>query len=268
MNIHSKTRAKSEVSDNFSNTLVLQSHRQPLPYPWIESCLDSVARWSEINNFDYRFIGNELFDLVAAPLLDKTAKQTVIATDLARLHALRDGLRQGYQTVIWCDADFLIFNPLEFVLPDSSYALGREVWVQVDTNSRLKAYGKVHNAFLMFRAGNSFLDFYTETAERLLHLNTGVMPPQFIGPKLLTAMHNIAICPVMETAGMLSPLVSRDLIKGQGGALDLFRKKSPVPICAANLCSSLVDQEAMSNEAMADLIERLMESGVGQRLPR
>jgi hypothetical protein len=221
-----------------------------------------VSHWSENNNFDYRFIGDELFDSVPAPLLEKTAKQKVIATDLARLHVLQDGLRQGYQTVIWCDADFLIFNPVEFVLPESSYALGREVWVQTDTNNRLRAYNKVHNAFLMFRQENRFLDFYTETAGRLLELNSGAMPPQFIGPKLLTALHNIALCPVMETAGMLSPLVIRDLIKGQGAALDLFRRESPVRICAANLSSSLIEQEGMGDADMERLIEVLMESGV------
>ena len=242
------------------HTLVLQSHRQPLPYPWLESCLDSVFRWAENNNFDYRFIGDELFESVPAPLLEKTAQQKVIATDLARLHASQDGLRQGYATVIWCDADFLIFNPVEFVLPDSSYALGREIWVQNDTNNRLRVYRKVHNAFLMFRAGNNFLDFYTETAGRLLDLNSGTMPPQFIGPKLLTALHNIAICPVMETAGMLSPLVIRDLIKGQGAALDLFRRESPVPICAANLSSSLVEKEGIGDADMERLIEILMEN--------
>jgi hypothetical protein len=67
---------------------------------------------------------------------------------------------------------------------------------------KLRAYVKVRNAFLMFRKGNHFLDFYTATAQRLLRLNQGSMPPQFIGPKLLTALHNVAICPVMETAGM------------------------------------------------------------------
>jgi hypothetical protein len=149
---------------------------------------------------------------------------------------------------------------VEFVLPDSSYALGREVWVQTDTNNRLRAYSKVHNAFLMFRAGNNFLDFYTETAGRLLGLNSGTMPPQFIGPKLLTALHNIALCPVMETAGMLSPLVIRDLIKGQGAALELFRRESPVRICAANLSSSLTRQEGISVADMERLIEVLMES--------
>jgi len=242
------------------HTLVLQSHRQPLPYPWLESCLESVFRWSEKYNFDYRFIGDELFESISPSLLEKTTKQKVIATDLARLHALQDGLRQGYATVIWCDADFLIFNPAEFVLPESSYALGREVWVQADTNNRLRAYSKVHNAFMMFRAGNNFLDFYAETAEKLLNLNSGTMPPQFIGPKLLTALHNIAICPVMETAGMLSPPVTRDLIKGQGAALDLFRRESPVPICAANLSSSLTGQEGISDEDMGRLIEILLEN--------
>jgi hypothetical protein len=50
-------------------------------------------------------------------------------------------------------------------------------------------YVKVHNAFMMFRQGNHFPDFYTDAAERLLDLNQGAMPAQFIGPKLLTALH-------------------------------------------------------------------------------
>jgi hypothetical protein len=246
---------------NMSNTLVLQSHRQPLPYSWIEPCLESVRNWSQENSYDYRFVGDELFDSLPPALLQKTVNQKVIATDLARLHLLQDSLRQGYTTVVWCDADLLIFNSDNFVLPEYSYALGREVWVQVDRNDRLKVYKKVHNAFLMFRQGNSFLDFYAETATRLLNLNTGAMPPQFIGPKLLTALHNIAICPVMETAGMLSPLVIKDLIGGQGAALELFERESQVRITAANLSSSLTAQESISDIDMNLLIERLLHRG-------
>jgi hypothetical protein len=62
---------------------------------------------------------------------------------------------------------------------------------------------------------------------------------------------------------MLSPMVIRDLIKGQGAALDLFRRESPVQICAANLSSSLVEPESISNEDMRRLIEVLTEGGVG-----
>ena len=240
-----------------SDTLVLQSHRHPLPFPWIQACLDSVHGWADTNGFDYRFIGDELFDSISELLMQKTAQQRVIATDLARLHALQAGLRSDYQTVIWCDADFLIFNPIKFILPDVAYALGREVWIQNDSKNKLRAYRKVHNAFMMFRKGNTFLDFYAESAERLLSKNTGRMPPQFIGPKLLTALHNIVICPVMETAGMLSPMVIKDIIRCQGYALDLFRKNSPTLICAANLSSSLTRQECICDDDMLKAIEEL-----------
>lgn len=244
------------------DTLILQSHRQPLPLSWLQPCLDSLLYWAELNHFDYQFIGDELFYSMPAELLEKTYRQRVVATDLARLYALQNGLRQGYQTVIWCDADFLIFNPERFVLPETDFALGKEVWVQRDSAGRLKTYQKVHNAFMMFRQGNSFLDFYADAAERLLRLNAGPMPPQFIGPKLLTALHNIVICPVLESAGMLSPLVIKDLLSGGGEALDLFRQKSTESIYAANLSASLVERESIDDSQMMRLIELLRTDGV------
>ena len=249
-----------------SDTLVIQSHRQPLPLRWIQPCLDSVQNWAELNHFDYRLIGDDLFDSVPDELLYKTAQQRVVATDLGRLYALQNGLQQDYQTVIWCDADFLIFDPEQFILPESKFALGREVWIQQNSARRLRAYRKVHNAFLMFRRGNSFLDFYTDTAERLLRLNTGPLPPQFIGPKLLTALHNITICPVLESAGMLSPLVMIDLLNGGGSALDLFRQKSTGPIYAANLCGSLVEEEKINESDMFKLINIFRVNGMNSSL--
>lgn len=246
---------------SMSSTLVIQSHRNPLPFQWLQTCLDSVRQWAETNHFDYRFLNDEaLFSTVPKELLDKTAKQKVIATDLGRLRLLQAGLEEGYRTVIWCDADFLIFNPDKFNLPESDYALGREVWVQSNPGGKLRAYRKTHNAFLMFRRDNHFLDFYADTAQRLLQLNQGSMPPQFIGPKLLTALHNIVQCPVMESAGMLSPLVMRDLLDGGGKALDLLRLKSPVEIHGANLSGSLLDREGLGESDMTRLIEVLLES--------
>jgi hypothetical protein len=171
-------------------------------------------------------------------------------------------LAEGYACVIWCDADFLIFKADDFVLPEADFALGREVWIQAGAEGKLRAYVKVHNAFLMFRQGNHFLDFYADTAQRLLHLNQGRMPPQFIGPKLLTALHNIALCPVMETAGMLSPAVMRDLLAGGGKALALFHQKSPVALAGANLSSSLTESEGISSAQMEALIQRLLTRGL------
>ena len=243
-------------------TLVIQSHRDPLPFRWLRPCLDSVERWACASGYDYRYVDDELFDSVDARLLKKFGKQKVILSDLARLKWLQGGLVEGYQCVVWCDADFLIFDQKRFLLPETAYALGREVWVQQDKTGKLRIYRKAHNALLMFRQDNHFLDFYADTAERLLRLNRGAMPPQFIGPKLLTALHNIAICPVMECAGMLSPLVMRDLLVGKGDALDLFRDKSPESIAGANLSSSLTEAEGFSEVDMETLITILRDKGI------
>jgi hypothetical protein len=88
------------------------------------------------------------------------------------------------------------------------------------------------------------------------------MAPQFIGPKWLTAVHNIAHCPVMESAAMLSPLVMRDCIAGQGEALRLFRSKSPVAPAGANLSSSLTELEGFTDAEMQALIDILLAQGI------
>lgn len=243
-----------------TSTLVIQSHRFPLPYNWIEHCLASVRNWCEKNQFQYRFLGDELFDSIDDDLGKKLKAQPVIAADLARLKILQDALHKGYQTTVWLDADFLIFDPENFVLPDEPCAVGREVWVQHDKQGGLKVYKKVHNAFLMFRQGNSFLPFYAETAERLLRKNEGGMPAQFIGPKLLTALHNVVQLPVMESAGMLSPLVVKDIIAGDGNALQLYNKHASQDVAGANLCLSSCRQDEVSVAEMEQLISILTET--------
>jgi hypothetical protein len=245
-----------------SDTLVVQSHREPLPFSWLEACLDSVAGWARWCGYDYRFVGDEIFDRLAPPLRDRLATRPVIASDLARLRLLQQGLVEGYRRVVWCDADWLIFRPGEFLLPQTGFAPGREVWIQDDGNGGLRSYFRVHNALLLFARDNTFLDFYTATAERLLSLNEGPMPPQFVGPKLLSALHNIAHFPVMEGAAMLSPLVIRDLLDGGGRALDLFRDKSVSPPAGANLCASLAADEGFGESEMKRLIDLLLEDGI------
>ena len=134
--------------------------------------------------------------------------------------------------------------------------------MQQAESGKFRVYRKVHNAFLMFRRGNHFLDFYCDAAESLVSRNQGQMPPQFIGPKLLTALHNIVGCPVMEQAGMLSPLVIRDLLAGFGAAVDLFRQRSEVLPTAANLSSSVTEIEGFSETDMAKLIRLLQQNKI------
>lgn len=245
-----------------SNKLVIQSHRSPLPFSWLQRCLDSVRYWCEKNRYQYQFLGDDLFDYVPADLREKLTDQPVIASDLARLNVLRNRLNKGFETVVWLDADFLIFDPENFILPDLPFAVGREVWIQRDRQKKLKVYRKVHNAFLSFRQENSFLSFYAESAERLLRQNQSGIPAQFIGPKLLTALHNIVQLPVMETAGMLSPLVVKDILQGEDTALQLFKENSPDILAGANLCISSRERKELSCSQMEELIDILLNKSV------
>jgi hypothetical protein len=86
------------------------------------------------------------------------------------------------------------------------------------------------------------------------------MPPQFIGPKLLTALHNVCQLPVMESAGMLSPLVIKDLVQGGGEALSRFVEHSPVPT-GANLCISSHERQEVSSKEMEQVIDILIGKG-------
>lgn len=242
-----------------ANTIVLQSHTQPLPAGWIQRCIKTVNQWAIDNHFDYKFYDDAIFEFIRPCLRQKLSQKKVIASDIARLYLLKHYLEKNYETVIWCDADFLIFRPDRFKPIDESYALGREVWIQLaKSGSRPVSHVKVHNAYLMFRNNNSFLDFYIETAERLLTMNTGSMPPQYIGPKLLTALHNVIQCPVAESAAMFSPLVIKDIIYGSKTALPLFQKKSRYPIDAANLCASLYVRNKISDDQMNICIDLLL----------
>lgn len=239
-------------------TLVLQSHTHPLPYQWIHRCIHSVEYWASSNAFDYLFLGDEIFEFIDKDLINKLSTQPVIASDLARIIALQHFLDNGYEQVVWCDADFLIFIPSKFILSEQNYALGREVWIQQDKKSRLVSYKKVHNAFMQFQQNNAFLEFYIDSAKRLLKASTGAIPPQFVGPKLLTAIHNIVQCPVLETAGMLSPMVINDIVDGDGPALALFNQRSTKKITAANLCSSLCNSSNQNLQVIEKCIAILL----------
>ena len=236
-----------------------------MPRPWLAHCLESVRAWAQQAGFSYRFQGDSLFDLlVPYPFLDRYSR--VIQSDIARLLWMEQSLAEGYERVIWLDADMLVHRPEEFTVPSASFSVGREVWVQETAPNRYKAYVKVHNAWLHACTGSVDLPFYRETALRLLARNTSGVPPQFVGPKLLTALHNVVGFEVNERAGMLSPEVARAYAyNGQPHrALALFLSRHKEEPAALNLSASC-ETDAMQGEGFYDaLIKSLLNNEMGK----
>ncbi|NNF18066.1 MAG: hypothetical protein HKN70_15085 [Gammaproteobacteria bacterium] len=221
-------------------------------------CVASVRDWSDTQGYDYLWLDDELFAVVPANIREKTVQQPVVATDLARLLHLQRALKKGYDSVVWCDADTLVIDPQQLLLSASPFAVGREVWVQMETESppaRPRAFVKVHNAFMQFDRSNVFLDFYCDAALRMLERHPAPFVSQLIGPKLLTALHNIVALPVMETAAVLSPAVALDMLNAGGPCLDLFCHKSRQIPAALNLCASSVTRGELTDFQMHEVCE-------------
>lgn len=250
------------------DTLVIQSRRPDAGPAWLEPCLASVQAWAESHGYAYRLLGDELLDLVPGWARAKAGAQTPVAADWARLEAARGALAGGWRRVVWLDADVLVFDAAALSVDvEDSFAFGAEVWVQRDRRGRLAARRNVHNALCVFRAGNPVLDFYADACRRVLaRYREDGMPPQLLGPKLLTGLDRLTGLPQIAAVGMASPLVQADLARGGGPALDLLAAKSRGRLAALNLCASLagrrIDGVDVTPALTARAVERLLAAGV------
>jgi hypothetical protein len=226
-------------------TMVIQSFRTPVP-EWIEVCLASVRQWAANKDFEYRFIDDSIFDVVPAWYMQKVKGKLQVATDYARLVLLHRALQEeGFDQAIWIDADVLVLDTQWQPQFKGTCAFGLEVWIQKDSNGRqLRARTNVHNAVCFFRKNCVVLPFLVHTVESLMkRVDAGHISPQFVGPKLLNALHALAEFELLPEAGALSPLVADDILAGAGEALDLFRNTRQQAPAALNLCASLMPQE-------------------------
>lgn len=257
-----------------SATVVLQSHRQPLPHPWLKVTLGSVRRWAEVQGFEYRFVDDALFDELTPEERKHCNAQPVVGSDLARLRLCQRVLAEGAQRVVWCDADTLVLDPGQPLVLASPSAFGRELWLQeVPGSQKLKLYKKIHNAFMQFSAGNAVLDFYAFAAARLIgshnHADGAPMVAQLAGPKFLTHLHNVVQFDVVEEAQVVSPVLATALLDGASDAPVLARyvQSWKQPPAALNLCASEIVRGNLSDDQMTALVQLLLESGVKAFFP-
>lgn len=222
-------------------TLVLQSYRETDVPDWMAHCMRSVQAWANGKDWEYRFKGDEFFDLVPNSIGAKFAAQRPLLADIARLKwALQIfEAESAVERVVWLDADVVIFSPMHLSLPEEDdFAVGRQIWVQADLQGKLRVYRQVHNAALMIDRGSPALGFLMQAMTRIAERHDSPASPQLLGPKLLTALHNIVGFAVIEGVGMASPRVLADISDSGGPAYDLLIKESATPIGALNLCSS------------------------------
>ena len=222
---------------------VLQSYRDIGVPDWVCQCLDSVESWAAYHDFAYKFAGDELLDRAPDWYRTKVGEKIPVVTDLARLLWIHEELASGTCDIaLWLDADTLVFAP-ETLVPEvpGTCSFGREYWLQERTRGKHRIYRNVHNAYCAFRYGCPTLPFLIDTVEKLISkVDPDFVAPQFVGPKLLTSLHNTVGFDIDERFGAISPALSR-LLVDDGDVAAVLGERDRL-IQAANLSNSLRDE--------------------------
>ena len=225
-------------------TLVVQSYRTRDVAAWISACLRSVQAWAGQAGYHYEFVDDRLFEYAPAWVRERCRDQLLPITDVARMRLLRERLQQGWDRVVWVDADVLVFAPERFVLDgDAPYALCHELWLRVYAAGEIESEEKVNNAVMLLTQRQPMLDFWIFAVDEILRAHAmHEIGPLTASTLFFTDLATIMPLRVLRNVGLLSPPVVRDIARGGGAVSREWARQFGHPVGAANLCASLQDR--------------------------
>ena len=232
-------------------TILLQSHHPPPRPEWIELCLQSAARWASAAGVARRFIHDELFQDLAPAFLAATSENLLPRTDIGRLHWIDRLHRDGWDRVIWLDADVLVFDP---TLRFDGDAIAREAWISSGPTAAARVLRKVNNCAMCFDAGSPNFDRYFAAARDAALRFTAGASRMALGPDLLSRLHVERPFPLHSDVAMFSPRTIDPLAASDWNPLRLHNAIWKGRPKAANLCASFGADPAR----MLDVAERLV----------
>lgn len=232
--------------------LVLQSDKPPPQAAWRRACLASVRSWAAAQGYDYRFIGDELFDPVPDNLRQACRGVVLPLTDIGRLLWLQKLLDEGWDRVIWLDADILIFDP---DLRIEAEAVGREIWISKGLRDGFRAAESVNNCVLSMSARSPLLARLLEATLAEAATFSAAPHPRTLGPDLFRRLHAAQPLPVAPDIAMASPPMIAGLAGGDTSALAAHHAVWKGPVRAANLCGSLIEDDDRALQAVQRLLK-------------
>jgi len=239
-------------------TLVFQSYREDVP-GWLARCMGTVSTWSRLRNFEYRFIGDEIFEILPAWFLDAYRGRMLPLTDLARALHARRFLDEGWERAIWVDADVLVFMPERFnVTTAHGYALCMELWSEKKWGE-LVLDRRVNNCISVYDRGNAFLPFYIEAMQELAKAKGPGLTDWDIGTNFLSSLGRIMPLALLGNVAMLSPTLVGALATHDAGLLRRYSRAMGEPCGATNLCGSALERAGPERQAREQQINDAIE---------
>lgn len=223
----------------------------------------SVKDWSRKRGFEYKFIDDKIFEYAPDWYREKVKDNVQLVSDLSRLVLAKRFLAEGYERVIWMDADLLIFDPQNFSAETTGGVyFCREIWVDADLGGNIIHQKKINNSVSVFHQGNVFLDFYIDACLKLVRTREKI-PHVLVGTTFLTALQKIYPFGQITNVGIISPALTYDLLTGSTAFLKKYRKWHGAPVYAVNLCGSMQHHTFCNLEiddtATVKVVEKLLE---------
>lgn len=233
---------KRALSLYLNMTLIYQSFRNHNVPRWVQQCMESVEVWTKNEGYSYRFIDDELFEYAPDWYRHKVKDNVQLVSDLSRLVLAKRFLSEGYDRVIWIDADLLIFDPVHFSLEtEEGVHFCREIWTDADLDGKVIHQKKINNSVCIFPTGHVFLDFYIDACLKLVAERDDI-PHVLVGTTFLTALIEIYPFSEITNVGIISPSLVFDLLTENTGFLSKYLEWHAAPVFAANLCGSMQHQ--------------------------
>ncbi len=222
-------------------TVVLQSFRTHGVPRWITASMDSVRAWADTQGWDYAFMDDAFFALAPEWVRKRCADNIYAVTDICRLEWAKAKLAEGYERVVWADADVLVFAPQDMTLAaGTGHGFARELFLHVDERGRTTPMHGVNNALMAFEQGDTVLDAYLEECYAVLRaLPPGPVPRTVLGPALLVKFAGKVQLRAIERVGLFSHAVMEGIAAGGGPITQEYLRHSRTPPAGANLCHFL-----------------------------
>lgn len=252
-------------------TVVYQSYRTFDVPSIISKCMPTVRDWAEKQGYEYRFFDDILFDKVPDWFKDRVHHEKLPMSDLGRLIIARELLAEGFDRVVWVDADLYVLKPGELSIPEAPYFVCKEVWVERSSTGFPVAIRKVNNAFMGFTQNQPVLDVLIEACLRHAQETKSKLPNIEFGPNLLTTLDTFLHFPRVTNVALLSPLTIVDLLQGGGPCWSIYANAFGKEYAAINLCSSYLNDPSQGvriTEAMFDKVIETLQRPLDTPTPR
>jgi hypothetical protein len=188
-------------------------------------------------------------------------------TDYARLVAARQLLDEGFDRVIWVDADVAVFDPERFdVGVTHGYSFCREVWHDLTLLGRPLFKLTVNNSVSVFCRDEKIIAPYLDDAAQILR-GQSPLSAVSIGTEYLHAKRQRETFPLLTNVGIFGPEMMYRYLHDDDRFLRRYLRFQTSPVYAVNLCNSKLGTKyrfsgaketwSLDNNMLCGLIDRL-----------